>query len=268
MIQSQYVKVGGLSVQYDTAGDCGSPVLLFVHGWASSSRMWREAMEALAGDFQCLAPDLPGFGESERPPAGWYTLPNYLRFLHGFCDSLGIRQAHLVGHSMGGTIALGLAADAPERVDRLVAVNPVVTGKVWLNMGRFAGSPLRRAMLTAARALWPVAINPVISWSLQGDLATSPGMRRRREDLAKSAPDAVLSGIRAVVTSDISVRLAAISAPTLVMIGEHDTTVPPSEGRLAADLIGGAALKYFAAGHLPSDEQPDEFAEALREFLL
>lgn len=268
MIQSQFVQVGDLNVLYDTAGEGSSPVLLLVHGWASSSRMWHEVMEALAPDFHSIAPDLPGFGESEKPPAGWYALPNFLQFVQEFCDSIQISRAHTVGHSMGGTIALGLAAEAPERVDRLVAVNPVVTGKFRWNVGRFAGSPLRRPLLAAARALWPVAIGPVITWAFQDKMITGPGTRRRREDLAKSTPEAVLSGIRAVATSDVSAHLAAISAPTLVMIGERDSIVPPSEGRLAAGLIGCAKLREFPAGHLLSDEQPEEFVQALREFLL
>ncbi len=225
-------------------------------------------MARLEDRFYCVAPDLPGFGESAKPRAGWYSLERYLEFVEGFCDSLELPRAHVVGHSMGGMLSLALAADRPQRVDRLVLVNPVVTGNVGLNLGRLANTPIRGVMLAAARLLWPVAINPLLSLALHDRMVTGPGVRRQREDLAKSTADAVLSGIYTVTTRDLSDRLPAVAAPTLVVIGDEDGTVPPSEGILAAGQIVGARLLRLPCGHLPSDEHPDQFAQALREFFV
>ena len=124
------VIANGIRTNYhDQGAGKGSPVLL-IHGsgpgvtaWAN----WRLTMPALATNFRVLAPDMVGFGYTERPAGVQYNMENWVSHILGFMDALGIEKAHVVGNSFGGGLALALAIRAPQRVDRLVLMGSEVT---------------------------------------------------------------------------------------------------------------------------------------------
>ena len=263
-MQSETICIAQLNLCYRALGD--GPDVLFLHGWASSGRMWQSTMQALAGRYRCWAVDLVGFGDSDKPSNGWYALPNYTATLHKFIEIAGLQRPAVVGHSMGGMIALDLAATYPSLVRRLVAINPVVTGKIGLPLPDLADRPARLPLARLARHAWPsfvgfAARHPVSAARSAGSLW------RNSRDFAKATVDSAFGGLEAMAGYDTSPRLGQISAPTLVLVGQHDPVVPPSEGRHAAARIPHARLEEMPTGHHLLDERPGEFQGLLASFL-
>ena len=104
--------------------------------------MWSLLMDDLSTRFRCWAIDLPGFADSEKPGASWYSIENYEQVINGFADQFELGRFDLIGHSMGGMIALRFAARQPTRVRRLVAINPVVTGRVYWDLRLLTETPV------------------------------------------------------------------------------------------------------------------------------
>src|SRR5260221_974861 len=123
----QTTLVNGWRIHYDVQG--AGPDIVFVHGWASSSKMWAGLVPPLAADYRCWSLDLPGFGDSDKPAPLWYSIPNYTALILAFARQQGLGPLRVVGHSMGGLITLDLGARHPEQSARLVAINPVITGR-------------------------------------------------------------------------------------------------------------------------------------------
>ncbi|MEW6567610.1 MAG: alpha/beta hydrolase [Chloroflexota bacterium] len=261
--------INGLRLHTYEAGS-GSPSIVFIHGWASSGRTWQSSMERVAPYFRCLAPDLPGHGHSDKPPFSWYRLAAFVENVSSLLDVTRAHPASVVGHSMGGTIAIELARRRPEAVTRLVLVNPVVTGRLTLDLRWISGRLPRRLALALARRMWPPSAAR-LRRSLErngGRLPAGSYQRRDLEDLLQATADSLLGSARAVIRHDASPHLPALRAPTLILLGARDRTVPPREGRLAARAIAGSRLVELPVGHLPFDEAPVEFLDHLERFLL
>ena len=156
------VQIHGHEVVYRDVGD--GPVLLLLHGIAGSSRTWREVMPALAGDYRMIAPDLLGHGESAKP-LGDYSLGAYASGLRDLLGVLGVERATVVGHSLGGGVAMQLAYQHPEVCERLVLVDSGGLGREV--------SPILRAVTLPVRRVRAAARLPVVR--------AGPG--RRREPL-------------------------------------------------------------------------------------
>jgi pimeloyl-ACP methyl ester carboxylesterase len=268
MMTEHSLSSNGLKVHYRMEGE--GPGVLLIHGWVGSRRMWAPLSTPLAASgYRCWAVDLPGFGDSDKPHNGWYSIPNYTALLADFIQAVGLRSAHVVGHSMGGMIALDLAAHYPEQVERLVVINPVVTGQVALRGWAERFHPdMGRRLLDLSLRLSPRVLQPVLGHPLGDRLPQGvKHIRRRTEDFAKSTPDAILGSGRAVVSYDVSPHLPRITAPALVIIGDRDLSVSNHEGRLAAGRIPGARLEVMRGGHILTDERPAEVLPLVREFL-
>ena len=253
-----------MAVHYHVAGH--GPDVLMVHGWGSSRRMWTHFLADLTPGFRCWSLDLPGFGDSDKPETTWFSIPNYTLTLRRFVESRGLGPVRVVGHSMGGLISLDFTADWPAGVERLVVINPVVTGRPYLRpLAEWAEGA---AILTRTQALSRRLLQPVLEHSLTA--ALPPRLRpyqRRMQDFAKATGETLLGAGRAIVDYDVLPRLGGITTPTLVILGALDANVPNSEGHLAAVEIPGARLAVLAAGHLVTDDRPAETSRLLRDFL-
>ncbi|MEK7277779.1 MAG: alpha/beta hydrolase [Chloroflexota bacterium] len=258
----QTTNLNGLKVAYRVQGD-GRDVLM-IHGWASSGRMWQSLMGALVPGFRCWALDLPGFGDSDKPTNGWYSIQSYVELARDFMAARGLRQPDVIGHSMGGMIALSLAAESPDAMRRLVAINPVVTGRMPL--GRLLSeTPLSRHLLGLGKWMWPLTTSDVFGWWPGQNLAAH--VKRTREEWGQTPSAAAMSTLKAMSRHDLSERLPRIAAPTLIILGSRDFTAPNAEGRLAARRIPGAKLAVLRAGHLPTDDAPEETNALIDGFL-
>jgi len=253
----------GLQIAYRTKGD--GPDVLMVHGWASSGRMWQRLMDDLAGQYRCTALDLPGFGESDKPHDSWYSIARYARLVEKFSQTLGLREPALVGHSMGGTIVLSIASQAALSIRQLIAINPVVTGRTYLDLRMLAHPRLSPHMARLGTLVWPIASGDWMGpWF---GTARREHLRRQRDEWRQSTPISLMAAARAIGQCDLSDRLPGIAVPTLVVVGSRDIAAPPSQGKYAARQIPGARLVILPSGHLPTDDLPEETATVVGNFL-
>jgi pimeloyl-ACP methyl ester carboxylesterase len=229
------VQLNGLRTHYYVAGR--GPDVVFTHGWAASGRMWLRSLWALRRHFRAWALDLAGFGASDSPGDAWYpTVEDCTDQVARFCQAMGIESATMVGHSLGGR-------------DALLA-------------GRFG-----EMLLSLSQRVWLLSDTAVMSQLAAPRYVSSESMRRASRDMQRASEGALFGSLRAVVNSDFSPNLPHVKKPVLIIGGERDFTVPPSDARLAAELISGAELVMLKnVHHLPSDEAPDVFHELVMDF--
>jgi pimeloyl-ACP methyl ester carboxylesterase len=272
---AQTVSVHGRSVSYLSAGE--GPLLLLVHGMAGTARNWDDVIEPLALRNTVIAADFPGHGDS-APGGGDYSLGSLASGLRDLMISLGHERATLVGHSLGGGVALQFTYQFPEMVDRLVLVS---SG----GLGPEVGAILRAAALPGADlfiratagpgaaaagyltgALGKVGLRPNADLAEVGRAYGSLADRARRK--------AFLSTLHAVVDTE-GQRVAALDRlylaedlPILIVWGERDPIIPVAHGRAAHAQLPGSRLEVFPdAGHVPMQESPGRFAAVLQRFL-
>jgi len=140
------VTLNGARINYERSGS-GFPVL-FIHAGIADSRMWEPQAKTWADRFDMIRPDLRGFGDSDLPPAPYSNRAD----LAGLLDHLGLYRAHVIGCSMGGTVAIDLAVEHPDRVERLVLIGRGSAGRTWARptprCSRTSRPPTRRATWT------------------------------------------------------------------------------------------------------------------------
>jgi len=248
------------------AGKPGAEPVILIHGLSrTGARDWVHVIPALAGAYDVYAMDLPGFGASDKGNH-LYSPANYVRVLDALFGERLKQPAIVVGHSMGGVIALAYAAAYPERVRRLVVAD--VAGVLHRSVyGEFLGqaaaeravgdSPFRD---TIAKLITSQAEN------LPAKGAMSLEIPQVRQRMLRGDPLAIAA--LALVEHDLSRGLRAIKAPTLVIWGSDDKVAPPRTGEVLGSTIPGARLVVIAgAGHAPQMSQPARFIALLRDEL-
>ena len=240
-LERRRATIGPATIAYEVAG-AGPPVVL-VHGLSGSSRWWRRNIGVLTPYRRVYVIDLIGFGASRtRHP---FALAEAASYLTQWLDRLELARVSLVGHSMGGLIVAELAADAPERVDQLVLVDPAVL-------------PLDTHLTThALRLLHELR---TISPSFLPVLLA---------DTLRAGPLTFWRAARALMLADLRPKLALIRAPTLVIWGEHDALVPLAFARQLSQYLRYEELVVIkGAGHVPMWDRPQEFNRVLTGFLI
>lgn len=270
------VTIGGQRIAYRTAGDPANPPLLMVHGWLSHSRVWRHLLDHLQDTHFCVAIDLLGFGDSDAPKGGDYSIEAQGWRVLALADALGIDRFDLIGHSMGGQIALTIAGSlAPERVNRVIDVAGVVSGALawWPKYISRAQFWLGMVMpVVVAPTVWLFRI-PFFGRFIFGTwFHTMPPLETWVEDRERAMQSSgVVSGypaVRAILNTDTTPHLGSITAPALVIFGRQDHIVPPREGdRAHAGIPGAQIVWYDPCGHFPMLERPTEFNAAVAGFL-
>ena len=276
LLTRRTIELHGHPVSYRLAGS--GPVLVLIHGITSSSRTWEKVLPALAEHHTVLAPDLLGHGESAKP-RGDYSLGAYASGVRDLMVALGLTPATVVGHSLGGGIAMQLAYQFPERIERLALVSSGGLGRevnLILRAATLPGSEyvlpllcapvLRDAVRTLGRAAGVVGLKP--GADLQGILEgfgslAAVDARRAFLQTARSIMD--VTGQR--VSAQDRLYLAA-GMPTLIVWGENDPMIPVAHGRAAHAEMPGSRLEVFPdAGHFPFNDDPVRFAAVLRQFV-
>ena len=260
-----YETIDGLRIRYVRKGS-GPPVLL-LHGIASSIYTWKDVLPALAAHHDVIAVDFPGFGDSAipRPARG----ERILRTVVGLMDRLGIERASVVGNSLGGAIAVALAATLPDRVSRLVLLDPA--GYNFAPADR--PFVLRLAGAVPAPVLEALPVRPMVRLGLRqvfhdDGLVTPDKVAEYVAPLRRPGAAAALHDLL-LGTDDLHFPgvIRGVRAPTLILWGRYDTWIPPRDaGRFAAD-IPGARVLMMEAGHMPQEERPAETAARVEEFL-
>jgi pimeloyl-ACP methyl ester carboxylesterase len=219
-----------------------------------------------------IAPDLPGFGESEKPPPGRYRydFENFSESLVDLCAAIGLARVSLCGHAMGGAVALTLAAAHPHLVDNLVLVNPLVYPPRPDALSRIAGVPVLGPLVF--KQLFGRALFRSRFLARSRSLAPSGPMRRvdRLFELfdAPAAREAAYATMLAMLdTRPLTASVPRVTARTLVAWGRANRTAPVEQGRRLARELGGARFEVFDCGSSPAEECPGPFTAALTAFL-
>ena len=266
--EQRSVDAGSIKTAYLTAGN-GEPVIL-LHGAGYGAIQWYTVIGALSAHFQIVAPDVVGYGESDKPSAP-YDRPFFSAWLQSFVKALSLEKVSLVGTSQGGAIALQYTLDNPEKVNRLVLVNSAGLGKVAQEV------PWNVKLSMMWQNLFP---SPGSSqWFLEHHALFDPGKLDQamieleeygREVLRMPGGRRVFWLGRGRAVEPIPVeRLGRILHPTLLIWGEVDRSFPLSSARAAAEMMPNAQLRVISkAGHTCFLEKPGEFNEVLLQFLM
>jgi pimeloyl-ACP methyl ester carboxylesterase len=259
--------------------DSGSgPAVLFIHGLTGSSRNWAHLVDKLDTDHRVLAPDLHGHGASAKP-MGDYSLSAHAATLRDLLDHLGIDQVTLVGHSLGGGIAMQFCYLFPKRVERLVLV---ASG----GFGRSVSPLLRSATLPGAQLVLPLVASTWVrdrveavgrgfsklGWQPSRDVTeawrgfTSLADADARRAFLATTRSVIDPGGQTVTAHDHLPMVVAI--PTLVVWGTRDKMIPTWHATTAHQAIPGSRVELFeGAGHYPQLDQPERFAQVLSDFM-
>jgi 3-oxoadipate enol-lactonase len=240
------------------------PAVVFLHGIGGDGTSWLPELEAWSDRCRAIAWDMPGYGGSPALPE--MTFPALAEALKSLLGKLGFERAHLVGHSIGGMVALEFAARYPECVASLVlyATSPAF-GKADGDWQRdFLKA--RLAPLNAGKRMAELA--PAIVDSLVGDGPDAQGIARATAAMARVPEVAYRAAMQCLVTFDRRDALAGITAPTLVLAGGCDDNAPATMMERMAAKIPGAHFQVIpGAGHLAHFERPVAFRAALDTFL-
>lgn len=285
-----FVDVDDTNIYYVTEGDPNDPPVILIHGFGGSTFTWRDTLTALAdAGFYAIALDLPPFGLSDKNPELDYSRSSMADWVAGLMDVLNMDKATIAGHSMGGGVAAQFAARYPERLDKLV----FVAGGVFDAMGNVGDasseqedsgvSPL--GLLNLINPQSPVAeqlLRTLINEDYFRDtlrsayyddgLVTEEAVQGyARLIRIEDAPAGFLAYVQANNSSiaDLTTVVEAVgNTPVFIMWGEEDTWVPIALGERMFERFANASMVTYAeVGHLPMEETPDAFNEALIDFL-
>jgi 3-oxoadipate enol-lactonase len=257
---SARVRVGDIELHYERYGS-GEPVLL-LHGLGSSILDWEPQITALSQQYQVVAVDFRGHGQSDKP-AGPYSIPGFAEDIANLISQLGLGPMHVVGISMGGMVAFQLAVDAPEQVRSLVIINsgpefPSHTLKAKLViqsrllMLKFMG--MRRLGTAIAKRLFPAPEHK--------------SLRHLFVDrFSSNDPRAYESSVRAIARFSLADRLDQIRCPVLVVSSDRDYTPVSAKQAYLPQLASAKLIVIRNAGHACTLDQPDQVNTSLLDFL-
>ncbi len=274
---SQFADVNGLQVHYKIAGQ-GEPALVLLHGFGASVFSWREVMEPLAESGTVIAFDRPAFGLTARPlPGNWtgenpYSPEAQADQTATLLEELGINRAVVVGNSAGGTIAILTALRHPEQVQALVLVDAAVYTEAhtpgWIR-------PLLRT--PQMRRLGPLLVRSIstqgediihIAWHDPSKVTSEILTGYKRPLQAENWDRALWELTLASHPLRLEDRLEEIQVPALVITGGDDRIVPTEQSvRLAGELPNAELMVIAECGHLPHEECPEPFLQAVTDFL-
>jgi pimeloyl-ACP methyl ester carboxylesterase len=257
------VAARGARVRFSEAGE-GRPLVL-LHDYLASRVAWEDVVPRLAEHFRVIVPDLPGFGESEKPPPGRYRY-DFDGFAESIVDllaAIGLGRVSICGHAMGGAVALKLAATHPHVVEKLVLVNPLVYPQRPDALSRIAGVPF----------LGPLVFKQMYGRALFRSRFHGPAARHvdrlfEMFDVPAAREAAYATMVSMLDTRPLTASVPRVSAPTLVTWGRANRLSPVDQGRRLARELGGARFEVFDCGSSPAQECPEEFAAAVTAFLL
>jgi pimeloyl-ACP methyl ester carboxylesterase len=275
-LHKEEIELHGRRVAYRIGG--WGPLLVLIHGSTSNSATWDRVLPKLTKRYTVLAPDLLGHGRSDKP-RGDYSVGAHANTIRDLLDALGYRRATLVGHSLGGGVAMQVAYQYPDRVERLALVAPGGFGREVSIVLRAASVPGSGPVL--ALAAWrPIVQAGTLLAQVLGQVGVSANTDLEEVGRAyalladRRARLAFIHTLRAVVDPR-GQRVSALErldvtkrVPSLIVWGGRDRIVPAHQGRRVHELVPNTYLAVFErAGHFPHRDDPRRFVKVLDEFL-
>ena len=256
-----FAQLADVRLHYEIEGDAQRPVLMLCNSLGTTFEMWAPQLPALLAHFRVLRYDTRGHGQSQVTP-GEYSIAQLGADAVALLDHLGIGRVSFCGLSMGGMTGMWLAANRPERIDRLVLANT----------GAKVGDPsIWAARFDAVRKGGMAAITPSVidRWFTSRYQQLAPAEADKvRAMLLGTTPDGYIANGAAVRDMDQREDLARITVPTLVIGGTHDGSTPPELGRAVAQAIDGARYVELDAAHFSNWEQAGVFTTTVLRFML
>ncbi len=252
-------------VHYETYGS-GRPVLL-LHGWLGSWSLWRDTIQALGRDFKTYALDFWGFGESGDKRDS-FAVNDFMELVYQFMDRLGIVSAPLVGHSMGGTVSLGVTLNHPEIVQKVVVIGSPINGSSLSPLLKLLGFPFT-GTLVRSRVGYPLfkAGMRVYAPFMAKDAVGVWKMLIRDTD--QTTAQSFFESIGTLRKTDLRPRLGEVRVPVLGIYGKKDVIVDPRQHEILAGGVPHARIEFRPdSGHFTMLDEPEFFINAVREFLL
>jgi len=250
-------------VHYEMDGR-GEPVIL-LHGWINSWDVWRETMIYLADQrrFKVYALDFWGFGESAKEKTPSFRIDTYVSMVDQFMEIMGIRSAPIIGHSMGGTVALKMTLDRPERVRKTGVVGSPVVGSSLNLLLKLGG--IEWIAHTLFRV--PQMLRFVVWLVLSGDSESIQRMIFR--DVSRTNAESFFRSIGDLHRTDLRPRIGEIVVPTLGVFGEHDNIVHPGQAKVLAAGVPHARIQMMPhSRHFSMIDEPELFRKTLLDFLV
>lgn len=275
MTDLNYLELHGERMAYVDEG--GGEVLLLLHGMAGSSQTWRSVIRPLSRHYRVIAPDLPGHGESTKP-RGDYSLGAFAVLLRDLLDELGVTRATVVGHSLGGGVAMQFRYQHPDYAQRLILIG---SG----GLGPDVGLTLRLLSAPGAELIMPIlapqkvlaAGERVLSWFRRAGVESPRGEEMwRAYSTLSDAPtrQAFLRTLRSVVdyrgqsVSALNRLSTTTELPTMAIWGDRDAMIPVKHAYAAQQARPDIRLEVLAGvGHFPQVERPTEVVELIVDFM-
>ncbi len=266
------IRIKGHTIFYVTKGE-GEPLLL-IHGYGAGFWVWEKQIDLLSRDYKVFAPDVIGYGYSDRPRIE-YVPETFVHFLVDFMDGLRIERASLIGNSMGGGIAWAVAALFPDRVSKLVLIDCVppdvlnhVRNESFRTLATIKNIPLLPYLVIACRN--KRSVKAILEECLFNDRLITPEVLNRQFELTrvKGSAWALYSTLKHAKETSRMNFLDRIYHPTLLIWGERDVVFPPSVGEMLHRAIRDSKLLLIKnSGHIPMWETPEEVNAAILDFL-
>jgi pimeloyl-ACP methyl ester carboxylesterase len=264
-MQLKFTNVMNYKVRYAESGD-GEKHVLLIHGLGGSAESWINNIDFFARHLHVFAPDLLGFGKSDKPEIR-YTMKTFTNFIDKFLDSIGIKKTHVIGSSMGGQIAAEYAISHPARVEKLVLIAPAgIPPKEFRGtdeLRRYVKVLDAKNLNDIRKALTPVDANShAITSAYVNSVYEYISMPRARHAFLSSLQESTKA-------SRLANRLKAIRAKTLVVWGKDDNLIPIKYCEPFISKMENCRLLLIErCGHRPHAEKPNVFNEAVIDFLL
>lgn len=270
------ISLHGHQVAYRTGGD--GPVVLLIHGMASSSTAWVPVLEDLSRSVTYVAPDLLGHGESDKP-RGDYSLGAQAGFLRDLLAALGHDRATILGTSLGGGIAMQFAYQHPERCERLVLVDAGGLGEEVMGLLRFLAAPgMDLVMPVALQPFVKAAVETVAGWCSKVGFAPGPATEEMWRSYTSLIDPQTRRAFNQSLRSVVDIEGQRVSAmdklylaedvPTLIVWGADDRIIPVSHAHDAHEAMPHSRLEIMdGCGHFPYVEDPRRFVEILTDFV-
>ncbi|MGB5808908.1 MAG: alpha/beta fold hydrolase [Polyangiales bacterium] len=270
-ISSETTEVDGLRIHYLTAGE-GDPILL-IHGFPTSSYLWRNVMPELAVHNRVIAIDLPGYGLSDKPLDIKYNFFFFEKILNGFLDALGIEKTALAVHDLGGPVGLFWAVRQPARVTKLVVLNTLVYPETsWAVKAFLLGLklPYLRDYLVSPKGLVGAMRFGVEHKERLSREVLTPYTAPFVDSDARRALIKAGSGLSLKGLAEIARNLRQLEMPVRIIYAENDRILPDiakTVARLQSDIPHAEATSIPECGHFLQEDEPARVGSLIREFL-
>ncbi|CAI8436886.1 MAG: 2-hydroxy-6-oxononadienedioate/2-hydroxy-6-oxononatrienedioate hydrolase [Flavobacterium sp. SCGC AAA160-P02] len=269
--QSKFIEVDGMQVHFRDEGK-GVPIVL-IHGTGASLHTWDDWTKELIKKYRVIRMDIPAFGLTGPNKTGDYSIQSYTNFLHKFVDQVRLESFYLGGNSLGGNIAWNYTAEHPNKVLKLILVDPsgLPTNKAQPTIFKMAKTPVLNLLLLHITPRFFIKKNLKEVYADDSKITDDLITRYHKMTLRKGNRQAFIERAKTDFKSGFKTnleRLKNISNSTLLIWGAKDNWIPLNNGKKMDSLMKNSQLKVLKnSGHVPMEENPEESLEILKDFL-